>query len=85
MSELSFETYRDYIAEHLEIEPEKLTYETRFQEDLELDSLDLVELVSALESEYNLEISDDELMEIKTLGQGYEIIKAKLEANKTTG
>ena len=50
----------------------------RFADDLDADSLDLVELVMALEEEFGVEVPEDELEGIKTVGQAYELVVGKL-------
>jgi acyl carrier protein len=62
-----FAKIRTLISEQLDIDEEKITSETTF-EDIEADSLDVVELVMALEEEYDLEIADEEVEKIKTVG-----------------
>jgi acyl carrier protein len=62
-----FGKIKSLISEQLDIDEEKITSETTF-EDIEADSLDVVELVMALEEEYNLEIADEEVEKIKTVG-----------------
>ncbi len=69
-----FEEIRRAIAEQLNVPEENITLETRFIEDLKADSLDLVELVMDLEDRYGVEIPDEQLAEVKTVGQIVEII-----------
>ncbi len=64
-----FEEIRREIAEQLNIPEENITMETRFIEDLKADSLDLVELVMDLEDKYGIEIPDEQLAEVKTVGE----------------
>ena len=73
-----FEEIRRSIAEQLNIPEENITMETRFIEDLKADSLDLVELVMDLEDKYGIEIPDEQLAEIKTVGE----IVNFIESNK---
>ncbi len=77
-----FEKIKEIIVEQLGVDPDKVTMEARFKEDLEADSLDLVELIMAFEDEFGGEISDEEAQQIKTVGQAVEYMKARLEAGK---
>jgi acyl carrier protein len=77
-----FERVKAIIVEQLGVDPEKVTAEARFQEDLEADSLDLVELIMAFEDEFGGEISDDEAREIKTVDQAVNYLKKRLEAGE---
>ena len=70
-----FEEIRKAIAEQLNVPEENITLETRFVEDLKADSLDLVELVMDLEDRYSVEIPDEQLAEVKTVGQIIEIVE----------
>ena len=70
-----FEEIRDSIASQLNIPAENITLETRFVEDLKADSLDLVERVMDLEDRYGVEIPDEQLAEVKTVGQIIELIE----------
>ncbi|MBR3460045.1 MAG: acyl carrier protein [Clostridia bacterium] len=70
-----FEEIRSAIAEQLNIPVENITMESRFIEDLKADSLDLVELVMDLEDRYGVEIPDEQLAEVKTVGQIVEIVE----------
>lgn len=70
-----FEEIRSAIAEQLNIPAENITMDSRFIEDLKADSLDLVELVMDLEDKYGVEIPDEQLAEVKTVGQIVEIVE----------
>ncbi len=65
------------IAAQLEVAVDKLTMETSF-EDIDADSLDIVELVMALEEDFDLEISDQEIESIKTVGDVIKYIESKV-------
>lgn len=62
------ERVKEIIEEQLNLENVEITEETRFKEDLEVDSLDLFELVMAFEEEYGVEIPSEELENITTVG-----------------
>lgn len=68
------ERVRSIIVELLGVEPEKVTREARFREDLEADSLDLVELIMEFEQEFGGEISDEEAQQIETVGQAVDYL-----------
>jgi len=72
-----FEKVKSIIAEQLGVAEEELTPETSF-EDLNADSLDIVELIMALEEEFDLEIPDEEAEKIQTVGEIVEYLKDHL-------
>ena len=65
----TFERVKKIIVDQLGVDAEKVTSNARFREDLEADSLDLVELIMAFEEEFGGEISDDEAQKITTVGE----------------
>ena len=64
-----FDKVKDIIVDQLGVDEEKITMEASFRDDLEADSLDLVELIMAFEEEFGGEISDEEAQKITTVGQ----------------
>jgi acyl carrier protein len=76
-----YEKVKDIIVEQLGVDEDKVTLEARFREDLEADSLDLVELIMAFEDEFGGEISDDEAQQIKTVGQAVDYLKMRMETD----
>ncbi len=68
---------RPILAENLGVAEEKITGEARFKEDLEADSLDLVEVVLSLEEQFSVEIPDDEIAGVKTVGEAADLVIAK--------
>ena len=71
------EKMKEIIAEQLNCDAESITLETSFKEDLGADSLDLFELVLALEDEYSVEIPSEELQDLTTVGAVIDYLKAK--------
>jgi len=71
-------TFNDNAVEVLAVDVSQLTPEASFGDDLGADSLDLVELVMALEEAFDIEVDEDELKDIRTVGQAFELIYAKL-------
>ncbi|HVG02339.1 MAG: acyl carrier protein [Nitrospira sp.] len=71
------ERVKKIIAEQLGVEEEEVTLEAHFVEDLGADSLDTVELVMALEEEFEIEIPDEDAEKILTVGKALEYIKEK--------
>ena len=70
---------RDIIVEQLGVDPEQVTHEASFVDDLGADSLDTVELVMAFEEEFDLEIPDEDAEKITTVGEAIEYIERNLE------
>ncbi|MBA2610234.1 MAG: acyl carrier protein [Actinobacteria bacterium] len=69
---------RDAAVELLKVDPAKVTEEATFADDLEADSLDVVELVMALEEKLDISIPEEELEGIKTVGEALDVIAAKV-------
>jgi len=63
-----FERIRDIVSDKVGVEPEEITMETSFADDLEADSITLFELVMALEDEFDIEIDDESIEKIVTVG-----------------
>lgn len=70
---------REHLATELEIEPSRIREETRFKEDLEADSLDLVELTVELEDAYGIRIPDDQAAKILTVGNAADFVFSHVE------
>jgi acyl carrier protein len=70
------ERIREHLATELSVEPERIGEDTRFREDLEADSLDLVELVVELEDSYGIRIPDEQAARILTVGQAADFVSA---------
>jgi acyl carrier protein len=67
---------REHLATELEVDADRIGEDTRFKEDLEADSLDLVELVVELEDSYGVRIPDEEAVKILTVGQAADFVAA---------
>ena len=78
----AFEKVKVIIVEQLGVDPDTVTMDARFKEDLEADSLDLVELIMAFEDEFGGEISDEEAQEIKTVGQAVNYLQMRMESGE---
>jgi len=70
------EKVKEIIVDQLGVDESEVTPDAKFIDDLGADSLDIVELVMALEEEYDIEISDEEAEKIQTVGDAIEFIKS---------
>lgn len=70
-------TMREVAPEVLGVEPDAVVEEASFKDDLDADSLDLVELVMGLEERLDITIPEEELSDIKTVGQAVDLVIAK--------
>lgn len=70
---------RDILVEQLGVDREAVILEASFQEDLDADSLDLVELIMELEDQFGIKISDEEAEKIITVGDAVEFISARTQ------
>jgi len=77
-----FERVKSIIVEQLNVDEEEVTPEASFVEDLGADSLDVVELVMALEEEFELEIPDEDAEKIQTVGEAVRYIERHLEMKR---
>lgn len=69
---------RDVAVEVLSVEPDAVTEAARFKEDLEADSLDLVELVMGLEERFDIEVPEEDLEGVTTVGNAVDMVLAKI-------
>ena len=74
----NFERFTKCAVDVLAVEPEQVTMDASFADDLDADSLDLVELVMALEEEFDVSVEEEELEGIETVKGAYELITSKL-------
>ena len=70
----------DLLVDELGLERDNITMEAKFEEDLEVDSLGVVELLMALEDNFDVKIPDDEAEKITTVGEAVDVVAAKVNA-----
>src|SRR5207244_9766757 len=76
-SQLDFKELQELAAEILGIDPEQVQMDKSFQRDLAADSLDLVELIAAIEDKYDVELPDEELEKMKTIADLWKFLEQK--------
>ncbi len=76
MDQAVFDQVKDIIVDKLGVDAAKVTPEARFREDLEADSLDLVELIMEFEEKFGGEISDEEAQKITTVGDAVRYLQS---------
>ena len=74
----TFEQVKTIIVDLLAVDPAKVTKEARFREDLEADSLDLVEMIMEFEDQFGGEISDEDAQKITTVGDAVAFLDEKM-------
>ena len=73
---MTFDTIRDIVVEQLNVEESMVTEDTNLMKDLEADSLDAVEIIMAIEEQFDIEIPDDEAEKFQTVGDLVEYVDA---------
>ena len=73
-----FERFTRRAVEVLSVEDGQVKMEAKFADDLDADSLDLVEFVMALEEEFDINVEEQELEGVDTIGQAFELVKSKI-------
>ena len=73
-----FDKVKGLFVEDLGIDESKVTMEARLEEDLEIDSLGRVEVVMAFEDEFDIEIDDEELADVSTVGEAVKLLHSKI-------
>lgn len=76
--EAAFDKFKQCAVEVLQVDPERVTPEASFGDDLDADSLDLVELVMALEERFEVDVEESEMEGIKTVQQAFQLVTSKL-------
>ncbi|MCX7717996.1 MAG: acyl carrier protein [Candidatus Sumerlaeaceae bacterium] len=77
MSDAVEQKVKEIVVQQLGVNADQVTNEASFMEDLGADSLDVVELVMAIEEEFQIDIPDDDAEKVTTVGQAIEYVKAK--------
>src|SRR5579863_8163551 len=77
-SEAAFEKFKGCAVEVLQVPADKVTREARFADDLDADSLDLVELVMALEESFDITVDENEIEGVETVSQAFELVTSKI-------
>jgi acyl carrier protein len=78
VDEKTFDKFKQCAVEVLQVGADKVTPEASFADDLDADSLDLVELVMALEEQFGITVDESELEGVQTVGQAYDLVTSKL-------
>ncbi|MFN8014989.1 MAG: acyl carrier protein [Acidimicrobiia bacterium] len=73
-----FTTVKDLAVELLGVDADKVTDEARFKEDLDADSLDIVEFVMGMEEKFDVELPESEVEGVATVGQAVDLVASKL-------
>ena len=74
-----FEKVRDMVAVQLQIDPSTITLQSRLVEDLKADSANVMVMILELESEFGIEVEDEIIMKIKTIGDVVDYIEKKIK------
>lgn len=74
----TFATIKDLAVELLGVDADKVTDEARFKEDLDADSLDIVEFVMGMEEKFDIELPESEVEGVATVGQAVDLVESKL-------
>jgi acyl carrier protein len=77
-NEAAFDKFKQCAVEVLQVDASKVTPQARFGDDLDADSLDLVELVMALEESFDITVDEAELEGIETIDQAFKLVTSKL-------
>lgn len=78
MSQEQFDKFVAAAVKMLDVEAAQVTREARFKEELDADSLDLVEFVMELEEVFGVEMPEDEYQELKTVGEAFDLLMTKI-------
>ena len=78
MSDELFARFKKCAVEVLSVSEDQVTPDAKFGDDLDADSLDLVELIMGLEEEFGVEVPEEDLEGVETVGQAYDLVVGKL-------
>jgi acyl carrier protein len=81
----ALDAIREVAVEVLSVEPDQVTEEARFKEELEADSLDLVELVMGLEERFDIEVPEEDLEGVASVGQAVTLVLDKVSEKEGAG
>ncbi len=76
---MEFDILKKIIAEVLNLDPDEITYDTDFVKDLGADSLDVFQILLEIEEAFDIEISEEKIEQITTVGEAVNLIKGELE------
>ena len=76
---MEFDKLKEVIANVLSVDPDEISMNTTFTEDLGADSLDVYQIVMGIEKMFEIDIPDDEIERISTVGEAVELIKRTIE------
>lgn len=79
MDQQLFDRFKKCAVEVLSVDASKITLEANFGDDLDADSLDLVELVMALEEEFDIEVPESDLEGVDTIGKAFDLVTSKVK------
>ena len=77
-NEAAFDKFKSCAVEVLQVPAEKITLEAKFSDDLEADSLEVVELVMALEEAFDITVDESEIEGVETVSQAFELVTSKI-------
>lgn len=78
MDQELFARFKKCVIEELSVDEAKIVPEASFKDDLEADSLDLVNVVMALEEEFGIDVPDDQVENVRTVGQAFDLVVSQL-------
>lgn len=81
MSDDVFQALKEVLVDRLRIEPDQITPTADLFDDLGLDSIDLMTAVMAIEERFSIDVSDDELEDVTTVGKAVDVLAAKVGTN----